>query len=64
MSRAPLIMYGVGALSLVGSAIVATRPARDEGAVYRRRIAAAMLGAFALFMTGFATASLLAGVGG
>ncbi|MGK6318491.1 hypothetical protein [Sphingomonas sp. DT-204] len=51
-------------MSLMGSAVVATRPARDEGAVYRRRIAAAMLGAFALFMTGFATASLLAGVGG
>ena len=64
MSRAPLIMYGVGALSLVAAVVVATRPARDEGAVYRRRIAAAMLGAFALFMTGFATASVLAGMGG
>ncbi|HWK36349.1 hypothetical protein [Sphingomonas sp.] len=62
MSRAPLIMYGVGAVSLAAGVLVATRPAADAPAVYRNRIAAAMLGAFALFMAGFASAALLAGV--
>ncbi|MBN8808179.1 MAG: hypothetical protein J0I47_08075 [Sphingomonas sp.] len=48
MSRAPLIMYAVAAVVGIAGAVVAGRPARSEGAVYARRIAATMLIVLAL----------------
>jgi len=61
MIRAPLIMAAVGVAAGVGSAIVFTRPARSEGAVYARRIGGTMLAAFALILLGFAVALATAG---
>ena len=63
MTRAPLIMAAVGAAAGAGSAIVLTRPAHSEGAVYARRIAGTMLAAFALILLGFAAALATAGGG-
>ena len=56
MTRAPIIMYAVAAACGAGAAVVVTRPARSEAAVYARRIAATMLGAMALILTVYATA--------
>ncbi|MGI4731408.1 MAG: hypothetical protein ACRYFW_06645 [Janthinobacterium lividum] len=51
---APRIMGVVAAVLAVATAVVWTRPARGEGAVYARRIAGTMLGAGALVLAMFA----------
>ena len=51
---APRIMGVVAALLAVATAVVWTRPARSDGAMYARRIAGTMLGAGALVLAIFA----------
>jgi hypothetical protein len=63
MIRAPLIMAAAAGVSAVGAGIVLARPARSEGAVYARRIAGTMLGAFAVILGGFAYAMWSWGAG-
>ncbi len=54
MNRAVLVMACVSGAAALASAIVLTRPARSEAAVYARRIAGTMLGAGALILALFA----------
>ena len=55
MNWSTIIMYGVAAVALVLGAVVVTRRAGDEGAIYRRRITGTMLLALALILAVFAT---------
>lgn len=57
---ATLIMYGVAGIAAILAALVLTRRAETEPAVYRHRIAGAMLGALALILVVFATTFRLA----
>jgi len=54
MTRAALIMAAVSAAAAIGGAIVLSRPARTEQAVYGKRIVATMALAFALILALFA----------
>lgn len=55
MSHAAIIQYCVAALAAAGGVYVLTRPAADEPAVYRRRIAGTMMLAFGLALAVLAT---------
>lgn len=54
MTRAALVMAAVSAASALGGAIVLSRPAQSEQAIYGKRIVATMALAFALILALFA----------
>jgi len=54
VTRAALVMAAVSAVSAIGGAIVLSRPARSEQAIYGKRIVATMALAFALILALFA----------
>jgi len=55
MSYATTIMYLVALAALVVGVVLIARPTPSEAAVYRHRIFATMLIAFAVILAGFAT---------
>lgn len=54
MSPANLIMLGIGVAALLVGAVVLTRPAATEAAVYARRIAGVMIVSLGLILMLFA----------
>ena len=54
MNRAVLVMGLVSATAAIGGAIIVTRPARSEAAVYGKRIAGTMAFALALILALYA----------
>lgn len=54
MTRAALVMACVSATAALGGAVIVTRPARSEQAIYIKRIAGTMCFAGALILALFA----------
>ncbi|OJY67939.1 MAG: hypothetical protein BGP16_03745 [Sphingobium sp. 66-54] len=54
MTRAALVMAAVSAASALAGAVVLSRPAHSEQAIYGKRIVATMALAFALILALFA----------
>jgi hypothetical protein len=54
VNRAAIVMACVSAAAATGSAIIVSRPAGSEQAVYVKRIAGTMLGAGAMILALFA----------